>query len=175
MKRILLILVPIIFISGQTKSKTFLSEHLNGMKPFIGNTYKGNFINSTKENPMIDIISFERALNGNAVKVTHSVNNGEYGGETMVMWNPENGELQSWYFTSAGSLIIQNVQIKKDTFISIENVERNQNGITKVKTIIEVLHGNQIKKRTKYLMNNLWKDGSETIYKKVHDHKPVFN
>ena len=175
MKRILLILVPIIFISGQTKSKTFLSEHLTGLKPFIGNTYKGNFINSTKENPMIDIISFERALNGNAVKVTHSVNNGEYGGETMVMWNSEKEGLQSWYFTSAGSLTIQNVQIKKDTFISIEDVAANKNGITKVKTIIEVLHGNQIQKRTKYLMNNLWKDGSEIIYNKVNDLKPVFN
>ena len=96
MKRIFYILGPIIFISAQTKSKTFLSEHLNGLKPFIGNTYKGNFINSTKENPMIDIISFERALNGNAVKVTHSVNNGEYGGETMVMWNSEKEGLQSW-------------------------------------------------------------------------------
>ena len=175
MKRISYILVPIIFISAQTKSKTFLSEHLNGLKPFIGNTYKGNFINSTKENPMIDIISFERALNGNAVKVTHSVNNGEYGGETMVMWNSEKGGLQSWYFTSAGSLTIQNVQIKKDTFICIEDVAGNKNGITKVKTIIEVLHGNQIQKRTKYLMNNLWKDGSEIIYNKVNDLKPVFN
>ena len=38
---------------------------------------------------MIDILSFERALNGNAVKVIHSVNNGEFGGETMIMWNPE--------------------------------------------------------------------------------------
>tara|TARA_B100001758_G_scaffold98401_1_gene84108 strand:- start:221 stop:748 length:528 start_codon:yes stop_codon:yes gene_type:complete len=175
MKRILLILVPIIFISGQTKSKTFLSEHLTGLKPFIGNTYKGNFINSTKENPMTDVLSFERALNGNAVKVTHSVNNGEYGGETMVMWNSEKEGLQSWYFTSAGSLTIQNVQIKKDTFISIEDVAGNKNGITKVKTIIEVLHGNQIQKRTKYLMNNLWKDGSEIIYNKVNDLKPVFN
>ena len=175
MKRLLYILVPIIFISAQTKSKTFLSEHLNGLKPFIGNTYKGNFINSTKENPMIDIISFERALNGNAIKVIHSVNNGEFGGETMVMWNPEKGGIQSWYFTSAGSLTIQNVQIKKNTFISIENVERNQNGITKVKTIIEVLHGDQIKKRTKYLMNNMWKDGSETLYNKVNGLKPVFN
>ena len=51
---------------------------------------------------MIDILSFERALNGNAVKVIHSVNNGEFGGETMVMWNPEKEGLQSWYFTSAG-------------------------------------------------------------------------
>ena len=40
---------------------------------------------------------------------------------------------------------------------------------------MEVLNEDQIKKRTKYLMNNLWKDGSEAIYKKVHDHKPVFN
>ena len=173
MKLFFYILLPILLVSGQTKP--FLSDHLIEMKPFIGNTYKGNFINSTKENPMTDIISFERALNGNAVKVIHSVNNGEFGGETIVMWNPEKRGLQSWYFTSAGSLTIKNVQIKKDTFISIENVERNQNGITKVKTIIEALHGNQITKRTKYLMNNLWKDGSETIYNKVHDHKPVFN
>ena len=175
MKRFSYILLPILLVLGQTKPKPFLSDHLNEMKPFIGNTYRGNFINSTKENPMIDILSFERALNGNAVKVIHSVNKGEFGGETMVMWNPEEGGLQSWYFTSAGSLTIQNVKIKKDTFTSIENVERNQNGITKVKTIIKVLDGNQIKKRTKYLMNNLWKDGSEIIYNKVIDHKPVFN
>ena len=175
MKQFLYFLLPALIVSAQTKSEPPLSDHLIEMKPFIGNTYKGDFINSTKENPMFDVLSFERALNGNAIKVIHSVNNGEFVGETMVMWNPEKGGLQSWYFTSAGSLTIQNVQIKKDTFITIENVEKNQNAITKVKTIIEVLHGNQIKKRTKYLMNNLWKDGSETIYKKVYDHKPVFN
>ena len=175
MKPFLYIFLPILFLLGQTKSKTPLSDHLTGLKPFIGNTYKGDFINSTIENPMIDVLSFERALNGNAVKVIHSVNNGEFGGETMVMWNAEKEGLQSWYFTSAGSLTIQNVQIKKDTFISIEDVSGNQNGITKVKTIIEVLHGSQIKKRTKYLMNNLWKDGSEIIYKEVNDFKPVFN
>ena len=175
MKQFLYFLLPALIVSAQTKSEPPLSDHLIEMKPFIGNTYKGDFINSTKENPMIDILSFERALNGNAVKVIHSVNNGEFGGETMVMWNPEKGRLQSWYFTSAGSLTMQNVQIKKDTFISIEDVSGNQNGITKVKTIIEVLHGDQIQKRTKYLMNNLWKDGSEIIYNKVNNLKPVFN
>ena len=175
MKRFLYFLLPALIVSAQIKSEPPLSGHLIEMKPFIGNTYKGNFTNSTQENPMFDVLSFERALNGNAIKVIHSVNNGEFGGETMVMWNPEKGGLQSWYFTSAGSLTIQNVQIKKDTFISIENVERNQNGITKVKTIIEVLHGDQIKKRTKYLMNNLWKNGSEIIYNKTNDLKPMFN
>ena len=175
MKRFLYFFLHAFIVLTQIKSEAPLSEHLIEMKPFIGNTYKGDFINSTKENPMYDVLSFERALNGNAIKVIHSVNNGEFGGETMVMWNPEKRGLQSWYFTSAGSLTVQNVQIKKNTFISIENVERNQNGITKVKTIIEVLHGDQIIKRTKYLMNNLWKDGSETLYNKVNGLKPVFN
>ena len=175
MKRFLYFLLSTLIVSYQTSTELPLSDHLIEMKPFIGNTYKGDFINSTKENPMFDVLSFERALNGNAIKVIHSVNNGEFGGETMIMWNPEKGGLQSWYFTSAGSLTIQNVQIKKDTFITIENVEKNQNAITKVKTIIEVLHGDQIKKRTKYLMNNLWKDGSETLYNKVDGLKPVFN
>ena len=175
MKRFLYFLLTAFIVLAQTKSEPPLSDHLIEMLPFIGSTYKGDFINSTKENPMFDVLSFERALNGNAVKVIHSVNNGEFVGETMVMWNPEKGGVQSWYFTSAGSLTIQNVQIKKDTFISIEDVAGNQNGITKVKTIIEVLHGNQIQKRTKYLMNNLWKDGSEIIYNKINDLKPIFN
>ena len=175
MKQFLYFLLPALIVSAQIKSEHPLSDHLIEMKPFIGNTYKGDFINSTKENPMFDVLSFERALNGNAIKVIHSVNNGEFGGETMVMWNPEKGRLQSWYFTSAGSLTIQNVQIRKNTFISIENVERNQNGITKVKTIMEVLNEDQIKKRTKYLMNNMWKDGSETVYNKINGLKPVFH
>ena len=175
MKQFLYFLLPALIVSAQTKSEPPLSDHLIEMKPFIGNTYKGDFINSTKENPMFDVLSFERALNGNAIKVIHSVNNGEFVGETMVMWNPEKGGLQSWYFTSAGSLTIQNVQIRKNIFISIENVERNQNGITKVKTIMEVLNEDQIKKRTKYLMNNMWKDGSETLYNKINGLKPVFH
>ncbi len=175
MKRFLYFLLSTLIVSSQTKPELPLSDHLIEMKPFIGNTYKGDFINSTKENPMFDVLSFERALNGNAIKVIHSVNNGEFVGETMVMWNPEKGGLQSWYFTSAGSLTIQNVQIRKNTFISIENVERNQNGITKVKTIMEVLNEDQIKKRTKYLMNNMWKDGSETLYNKINGLKPVFH
>ena len=40
---------------------------------------------------------------------------------------------------------------------------------------MEVLNEDQIKKRTKYLMNNMWKDGSEIVYNKVNSLKPVFH
>ena len=65
-------------------------------------TFKGEFSNSTPEKPIYDIIYYERVLNGNAIRAVHSVNNGEYGGESIVMWDAEKENLVSWYFTTAG-------------------------------------------------------------------------
>ena len=156
-------------------SSSRLSDHLIGFSSFIGKTYEGNFISSTKENPMVDVLSFERALNGSAIKIIHSVNDGEFGGETIIMWDSKEKSLRSWYFTSAGSLTLQDVEMKGEKFISIEDVSHNQNGITKVKTIIELIHGDKLQKRTKYLIDNLWMDGNDMIYKHVIARKPIFN
>ena len=79
-----------------------LSEYLKPLQTYIGKTFKGEFADSTPENPTYDIQYWERALNGNAIKITHSVNNGEYGGESMIMWDAKLGSLVSWYFTTAG-------------------------------------------------------------------------
>jgi hypothetical protein len=106
--------------------------------------------------------------------MVHSVNDGEYGGETLIMWDDEKGSLMSWYFTTAGSLTISQAVIKGEQFISIEDVGANQNGITKVKTIIQLLHGQRLQKKTKYLMNNIWVDGNDMIYDEVKDKRPMF-
>ena len=37
-----------------------LSKHLLGFENFINKKFKGEFYNSTKENPLIDVIYFER-------------------------------------------------------------------------------------------------------------------
>ena len=65
--------------------------------------------------------------------------------------------------------------MKGEKFISIEDVTQNQNGITKVNTLIELMHGNKLQKRTKYLMDNLWMDGNDMIYKHVIAKRPNFN
>ena len=70
--------LTITITSAEDQSSSRLSDHLIGFSSFIGKTYEGNFINSTKENPMIDVLSFERALNCSAIKIIHSVNNGEF-------------------------------------------------------------------------------------------------
>ena len=81
--------------SGVT-TKMELSEHLKPLQSYIGKTFKGEFADSTPENPTYNIQHQERAFNGNAIKITHSVNNGEYGGESMIMWDAKVESLVSW-------------------------------------------------------------------------------
>ena len=66
-----------------------LERQLEPLRPFLDKTWKGAFKNSTPEKPMVDIMRWERALNGKAVRVLHSVNDGTYGGETIFMWDPK--------------------------------------------------------------------------------------
>ena len=111
---------------------------------YIGKTFKGEFANSTPEKPVYDISHWERALNGNAIRIMHSVNNGEFGGESIVMWDTQKETLVSWYFSTAGFYTNATVHFKDDKLISIEDVSGNENGITQVKAIIEFLPDGQL-------------------------------
>jgi hypothetical protein len=51
-----------------------LAKELEPLRPFIGKTWKGQFKNSTPEKPRADVAKWERALNGQAVRILHSVN-----------------------------------------------------------------------------------------------------
>ena len=152
-----------------------MSEHLASLSPFVGKTYKGELLHSTEDNPVYDIARWERALNGNAIRILHSVNNGEYGGETIIMWNPDKESLMSWYFTTGGILTNALVNVKGTKITSIEDVTGNNNGITKVKSIIELKQNGGFENRFKYLMNNIWVDGHQILYKEDPTASVLFN
>jgi hypothetical protein len=60
-------------------------EQLLPLKPFIGKTWRGVIKGST---PMVDVAHWERALNGHAVRILHSLNNGIYGHEIIYEEDP---------------------------------------------------------------------------------------
>lgn len=68
---------------GAANSKETLEPNLEPLRPLLGKTWRGEFAASTPEKPVVDIMYWERALNGAAVRVLHSINHGEYGGETI--------------------------------------------------------------------------------------------
>jgi hypothetical protein len=78
LRKIILIFIIGLLIS-QNNEMNNLSITLKVFEPYIGKTYKGEFSESTPEKPVFDVQYWERILNGNGIKITHSVNDGEYG------------------------------------------------------------------------------------------------
>ncbi|MCH8013104.1 MAG: hypothetical protein IIA61_14375 [Candidatus Marinimicrobia bacterium] len=99
---ILMTMFATVNIAVADDAKKELSDHLKPFAPYIGKTWKGEFVGSTPEKPIYDISRWERALNGNAIRIIHSVNNGQYGGESIVMWDAKKRSLVFWYFTTDG-------------------------------------------------------------------------
>ena len=155
--------------------KKNLSKHLKPFENYIGKTFKGEFANSTPENPVYDISNWERALNGNAIRILHSVNNGEYGGESIIMWNAKKESLCSWYFTTAGFFTEATLYFEDDKLISIEDVTGNVNGITQVKAVIDLLPNGQLVNSSEYLMNGNWVEGHKIHYNEEPNGKVKFN
>ena len=170
-----LFLITTLF-SQQEDGKNFkdLSEHLKPFQPYIGKTFKGEFANSTPEKPIYDIIHYERALSGNAIRAVHSVNNGEYGGESIVMWDTEKESLASWYFTTAGFYTQATMHFEDGNLISIEDVTGNESGITQVKAILEFLPNGDLHNTSQDLMLGNWVAGHEIYYKEDPNAKVLF-
>ena len=151
-----------------------LSSHLKPLAAYLGKTYKGEFAGSTPEKPVYDIARWERALNGKAIRITHSVNNGQYGGESIVMWDPKKKSLTSWYFTTAGFFTQATITIEKNKLIAHEKVTGNQNGITEVRSTTGFLPGGEMKRKAEFLQKGKWVPGHSIHYKEAPDAKVIF-
>tara|TARA_B100000809_G_scaffold64481_1_gene61161 strand:- start:79 stop:603 length:525 start_codon:yes stop_codon:yes gene_type:complete len=173
LKKIILIFIIGLLIS-QNNEMNNLSKNLKVFEPYIGKTYKGEFSESTPEKPVFDVQYWERILNGNGIKITHSVNDGEYGGESIIMWDLKSKSLQSWYFTTAGFYIEATVTFEDKKVVSIEKVTGNQNGITKIKSIVQLLPNGEMHSKAQYFQEDKWIDGHEIYYKEDHEAKIIF-
>lgn len=151
-----------------------LNEQLKVFEPLLGKTYRGEFANSTPEKPVFDVSKWERALNGQAVRTLHSVNDGQYGGESIIMWDAKEESLVCWYFTTAGFFTQGTLEIDGDTWTTVEEVTGNSNGITKVKSVATVLENGGMRTEAQYFANGEWKPGHSVTYKPAPDAEPIF-
>lgn len=171
MKKLLLLLfIPFLSIAQEPK----VIDELQAFEGFIGKTFKGEFSTSTPENPVYDIQSWERILNGKGIKTVHSVNEGMYGGESIMMWDAEDGTIKCWYFTTAGFTTISTLKAIENGFEFSEKVTGNQNGITEVRGQTLILENGNLKTSSEYLQNGKWVFGHEILYKEVKGEKVLF-
>src|SRR5262245_37959733 len=126
-----------------------LAEPLKAFAPYVGKTWRGEFVNAKK--PTVDVARWERALNGQAIRTLHSVNDGAYGGESIIMWDAKKNSLVYWYFTTAGFRTEGTMKFEDGQFIAHETVAGKAGGVTEVKSISKILPDGRLHVKAEYL------------------------
>lgn len=160
---------------GQATASPNLDPHLAGLRPFIGNTWKGTFEVQKGEKPTTDVVQFERILNGKAVRIVHSVNEGQYGGESVVFWDEAKKQVRYYYFTTANFYTEGVLTIEKNKYIGQEDVQGDVNGISKVRSTSEILPNGHMKVVAEYFAKGEWSIGRKADYVIDPKAKPKFN
>jgi len=161
-------------VGGLAAEKASLDEHLEPLRPFLGKTWKGHFKDSTPEKPQVDVARWERALNGKAVRILHSVNDGVYGGESIIVWDDKKKGLVYYYFNTAGFYTTGTITFSEGKYTSHETVTGNADGVTEVKATSEVSADGTMHSKSEYLKDGKWVPGHEVIYKEDPKAEVVF-
>jgi hypothetical protein len=140
-----------------------LDPHLEPLRPFL-KTWKGTFKDSKPDKPTVDVSRWERALNGRAVRLTHSINDGVYGGETMMVWDEKKQSIVFYYFTTGGFMTTGTITFKDGKVLTHEDVAGDANGVTEVRGTSELLPDGSFHVKTEYRKNGEWGAGRETTY-----------
>lgn len=144
-----------------------LHPKLEVFRPYLDTYWQGDLTQPGKTEKTIDRSHWSRALNGMAIKTVHSINDGAYGGESMIFWDEAKQSLAYYYFTTAGFYTHGTMEFDStnNRIIARETVENNANGITEVQSSSE-LNGDELKVRSRYLQNGNWVDGHSANYQR---------
>jgi hypothetical protein len=151
-----------------------LNPKLEPLRPFLGKTFRGEFAESTPEKPVVDVSRWERALNGNAVRILHSINRGAYGGESIVFWDNERQTIAYYYFTTAGFYTSGTMTVEDGKFVSLEKVSGDPDGVTEVRGTGIIRDDGTMLSKAEYLKNGKWVPGREVTYREAPDAEVVF-
>ena len=102
-----------------------------------------------------DVARWERALNGKAVRITHSLNEGAYGGEVIVRWDEEKEAVCYHYFTTDTFWTEGTMTLKDGKITSHEFVKGKAGGVTEVRATLEMQSDGTYRQKSEFL-----KDGN---------------
>jgi hypothetical protein len=163
MRRPFLVTLALLVPVGQTLAAE-IDAKLEPLRPFVGKTWRGDLSKAGAAKPTIDVQRWELVLNGQAVRVLHSLNDGEYGGESLTIWDKQRGTLAYWYFTTAGFYTTGTFEVADGALVSRETVKGNADGITEVKGVSRLLPDGRMHVKTQYLKGGQWVDGRDSYY-----------
>lgn len=178
MKKLLFLFLITIIATGAGLSaeskKIDLIKPLEKFKSIINKTWSSKFKDPKSGKSMVDVQRWDRALNGTAIRVFHSLNNGEYGGETIITWDQTEKTIIYHYFTTAGFMTRGKMKTEGRKVIFTEKVKGNAGGITEVKGIFELLDKSSMNMESHFLKDGKWVKQMKVTYIETPEAKVVF-
>ncbi|MBX3095416.1 MAG: hypothetical protein KF812_01005 [Fimbriimonadaceae bacterium] len=164
--------IALIAGSQSTALEPSLNTHLEPFRPYLNRTFKGALGDGASE--ATDVSRYERAMNGQAIRNLHSVNDGEYGGETLIYWDAKKELIAFIYVTTAGFQTVGTISFEGPVMVSLEDVIGEAGGVTKVRGKSELKSDGTMTVTAEYLRNGDWEPGRTSIYKEDLTAKIVF-
>ncbi|NMP15045.1 hypothetical protein [Thalassotalea sp. Y01] len=159
---LLLTITPVTQAQAQEQEQQ-LDEKLTLFGKYLGN-WEAVFESVDGKPSVVDVAHWERALNGKAIRTLHSINDGVYGGESLIFWDKEKQKVVFYYFTTADFYTQGYIEIVSDnSFIAYEDVTGNEDGITKVRST-SVLEKDKLTVSTAYFKNDEWTPSESRSY-----------
>jgi hypothetical protein len=141
-----------------------LSPQLAPLRPLVGKTWRGEFPESKPGKPVVDVSRYEVALSGQAVRNLHSINDGAYGGESLMVWDKEKQAIVYFYFTTAGFYTTGTLREEDGAIVAHETVKGDADGVSEVKAVFRVLPDGRLHAKTRYLKQGQWVDARDMHY-----------
>jgi len=151
-----------------------LSPELRAFLPYINKTWKAPVGKGPDQQPIYDVSRWERALNGKAVRVLHSVANGSYGGESILMWDRSRSSIVFYYFTTAGFYTHGTTTMTETGIRNVEEVVGNSDGITQVESTSTIDEDGRMIVVSRMLKRGEWQEPERVVYIQDPDAEVIF-
>ncbi len=150
-----------------------LDEHLAPLAPFVGHAYTAHMSPPGAEPAVVDVQLWEEILGGKAVRITHSINGGDYGGESLITWDETKQSLIYFYATTATFHTVGTVYVAGDSLLTDEQVVGEAGEIAEVKGVTRRTADGMVV-RTQQLVRGQWLPHRSTTYVETPGAVPTF-
>lgn len=150
-----------------------LDPHLAPLAPYVDRSFTADMGPAGSGDAVVDIQKWETILGGKAVRITHSINGGDYGGESLVTWDAAVGAIRYWYATTAGFHTVGTMTAAGDSLVTLEDVVGEAGGITQVEGVWRrTADGLTVASRMR--AGGQWQPKRETAYRETPGAEPRF-
>ena len=121
--------------------------------PLIGRAWRGS---SVGPNTVEDVVRWEWAVGGHAVRAVHSVDNGLYGGETLIFPDRDSGHLIFHYFTSGGFHTTGQMSVTPEGVIEINETVHGIEGLERLRSTMMIADDGTYRTRGQVERDGAW-------------------